>query len=353
VLAVAAWLLRRRLRGATRALGAAAALGVAVGGVWYLRNIVDHGWPLWPFSSAPWGDPRPAIIAHADVKFIDRPGETLSRLDSYYLHHFGGPLLIFCGALAAAVLARSRTVLFAAAAALVSVFIWMNAPFTGVFGATRVFDIGTGDATRYLLPGAAAAAVTVALASRRGGWLRIGCVVLLGAAAVVGLRQTFALGFPSAPAVGTPVAGLLVGAAAAAVLAWGAPRLRVRAWVGPLAGAAAALAFAALAALAAHGFVKRHGETGTRESPLAAWFAGQPSWRDGSERVSSTWSLVGTLAGDRLQHPLVLVDALDACARGRAGGWLVIDRHEALVRHAPGCGVAPGYSDANYEAYAP
>jgi hypothetical protein len=99
--------------------------------------------------------------------------------------------------------------------------------------------------------------------------------------------------------------------------------------------------------------VKRHGETGTRESPLAAWFAGQPSWRDGSERVSSTWSLVGTLAGDRLQHPLMLVDALDACARRRAGGWLVVDRHEALVRHAPPCGVAPGYSDADYEAYAP
>jgi hypothetical protein len=353
VLAVAAWLLRRRLSGAVRALGAAGGLALAVGGVWYLRNIVDHGWPLWPFSAAPWGDPRPAIIAHADVKFIDRPGETLSRLDSYYLHHFGGPLLIFCGALAAAVLARSRTVLFAAAATLVSVFIWMNAPFTGVFGATRIFDIGTGDATRYLLPGAAAAVLTVALASRRGGWLRIGCVVLLTVAAAIGLRQTFALGFPSAPAVGTPVAGMLMGGAAAAVLVWGAPRLRVRVWVGPLAGAVAVLAFAALGALAADGFVRRHGETGTRESPLAAWFAGQPSWRDGSAPVSSTWSLVGTLAGDRLQHPLVLVDALDACARRRAGGWLVVDRHEALVRHASGCGVAPGYSDANYQAYAP
>jgi hypothetical protein len=69
--------------------------------------------------------------------------------------------------------------------------------------------------------------------------------------------------------------------------------------------------------------------------------------------VASTWSLVGTLAGDRLQHPLVLVDALEACASRRAGGWLVIDRHEALARRAPGCGVPPGYSDADYEAYAP
>ena len=49
----------------------------------------------------------------------------------------------------------------------------------------------------------------------------------------------------------------------------------------------------------------------------------------------------------------MLVDALDACARRRAGGWLVVDRHEARVRHAPGCGVPPGFVDANYEAYAP
>jgi hypothetical protein len=328
-------------------------MAVAVGGVWYLRNIVDHGWPLWPFSSAPWGDPRPGIIAHADVKFIDRPSETWSRLHDYYLHHFGGPMLVFCGALVAALLARTRAVLFAAAATIVSVLIWMNAPFTGVFGATRAFDIGTGDATRYLLPGAAAAALTLALASRQGSWLRWACLALLAAATVIGLSQTFDLGFPSAPAVGTPLAGMLAGAVAAAVLVWGAPALRLGRFAAPVAGVVAALALGGLGALAAHGFVKRHGETGTRESGLAAWFAGQPRWRDGSVPVASTWSLVGTLAGDRLQHPLVLVDALAACASHRGGDWLVIDRAEARVRHAPGCGVRPGYVDPSYEAYAP
>jgi hypothetical protein len=215
VLVASAWLLRTSLRRVARPLGAALALALAVGGVWYLRNTVDHGWPLWPFSSAPWGDPRPEIIVHADVKFIDRPGDTWSRLHDYYLRHFGGPMLVFCGALVAALLVRTRAVLLAAAATLASVFIWMNAPFTGVFGATRAFDIGTGDATRYLLPGAAAAALTLALASRRGGWIRWGCLGLLAVAAVIGLWQTFDLGFPSAPAVGTPVAGMLVGVAAA------------------------------------------------------------------------------------------------------------------------------------------
>ena len=49
-----------------------------------------------------------------------RPGATIDRLGDYYLHHFGGPLLVFCGALAAAVAARSRTVLFVALAAWAS-----------------------------------------------------------------------------------------------------------------------------------------------------------------------------------------------------------------------------------------
>jgi hypothetical protein len=385
VLAVAAWPVRRRLRAAGSAAGPAAARGpglapgpgptpapalaaalvlaAGVGGVWYLRNIVQHGWPLWPFSSAPWGDARPAIIANADVHFIERPGETIDRLGSYYLHHFGGPLLVLCGAAVAPLLARTRAALAAAAFALASVFIWMNAPFTGVFGASRAFDVGTGDATRYLLPGAAAAALAVALSSRRGGWLRAACAVLLGAAALVGLRQTFQLGFPSAPAMGTPLAGLLVGAAAAfALVRLGAARSRaagarvpaLRRGGAVAAGLAALLAAGALGALAAHGYVERHGETGTRESPLAGFFASQPAWHDGDRPVASTWSLVATLAGDRLQHPLELVDATEACARGAAlAGWLVVDRAEARARDAGGCGLRPAYSDHDYEAFSP
>jgi hypothetical protein len=352
VLAASAWMLRgRRLRALLPALGAAGVLAVVVGGFWYLRNIWQHGWPLWPFSSAPWGDPRPPVIANADVKFIERPGETIDRIGQYYLDHVGAPLLMFCGALGAALLARSRAVALACLATAVSVFIWMNAPFTGVFGSSRAFDIGTGDATRYLLPGAAAAALTIALASRRGGRLRIACALLLAAAAVIGVRQTFALGYPNVPSAGTPLAGMALGA----VGAWLLSRVRLpslrRASIAAI-GAAAVLVAGGVGALAASGYVERHGETGTRESPLARWFAAQPTWRDGSAPVASTWSLVGTLAGDRLQHPLVLVGATEACARGRAAGWLVVDRNEARLQRAPGCGVAPGYSDHDYQAYA-
>jgi hypothetical protein len=353
VLVVAGVASRRALRRLAPALGAAAALAVGVGGVWYLRNIAQHGWPLWPFSSAPWGDRRPAIIDNADVRFLDRPGETIDRLGPYYRDHFGGPLLVFCGALAAALVARSRAAAYAALATLGAILIWMNAPFTGVFGSTRAFDVGTGDATRYLLPGAAAAGLAVALASRRGGWLRVACAALLAVAAAIGVKQTFDLGFPNVPSPGTPLAGLVLGAAAAAGLVWVAPRMRVPRALVPAVGVAGVLAFGALGAVAATGFVERHGETGTRESPLAAWFAAQPAWRDGSDPVVSTWSLVGTMAGDRLQHPLELAGAREACRRGRASGWLVVDRNEARARGAAGCGVPPGYSDRDYQAYGP
>jgi hypothetical protein len=352
VLLIAVLLLRGpRLRSLARPLAAAAVLGVLVGGFWYLRNTWQHGWPLWPFSSGPWGDARPALIANADIKFIDRPGETIDRLGDYYLHHIGGLLVLFCGAVGAALLARSRLVAWSCLVTLLSILIWMNAPFTGVFGSSRAFDIGTGDATRYLLPGAAVAALTIALASRRGGWLRVVCAVVLAAAAAIGLKQTFDLGYPNVPSAVTPIAGALLGALAL----WLLSRLRRpafgRAWLAG-AGAAAVVVAGVAGAVAADGYVQRHAETGTRESHLAGWFASQPEWRDGSAPVVSTWSLVGTLAGDRLQHPLALVGALEACERARSAGWLVVDRKEARLRRAPGCGVPPGYSDPDYQAYA-
>jgi hypothetical protein len=358
VLALAGWSLRAQLRRVLPALGAALALALVAGGYWYLRNIVQHGWPLWPFSSAPWGDARPSLIADADVKFLDRPGETLDRVGQYYLDHVGGVLLMFCGAFVAALLARCRAVAFAALATGASIFIWMNAPFTGVFGESRAFDIGTGDATRYLLPGAAAAALTLALASRRGGWLRWVCAAVLAAAVVIGLDQTFALGYPSVPKLTTPLAGALLGAVAGYATArlagasWSPPP-SLPAFFRPAAALVAVVAAAALAALAANGFIERHGKTNTRESPLAAWFTSQPTWRDGDDPVASTWSLVGTLAGDHLEHPLVLVGAREACARGRAAGWLVIDRNEARLRGAPNCPTPPGYEDRDYQAYGP
>ena len=104
-------------------------------------------------------------------------------------------------------------------------------------------------------------------------------------------------------------------------------------------------------AAAANGYVKRHGSTKTRESRVSAWIARQPAWRDADAPVASTWSLIGPLAGDRLQHPLVLLDARSAC-RHAAGDWLVLDVHEEQAARAHNCGV-PGYSDGDFVAYTP
>ncbi|MEA2404781.1 MAG: hypothetical protein QOE08_1428 [Thermoleophilaceae bacterium] len=360
VLAFGGWRARGALRPLAVPLAAAAAGAVAVGGVWYLRNLFSHGSPLWPFVSAPWGDPRPPLFDAADVRFIHRAGDTLDRLGSYYLHHFGGPIVLLAGALAAAVMARSRAVTAAAVAAGLSVLIWADAPFTGVVD-NPAFDIGTGDATRYLLPGAAAAAAALALASRRPGWVRRVALALLAIAAVVSLGNSGDLGFPSVPSTFTPLAGAAIGAALAALSRVRGVRQRLR-LPGPAARAGAAVVVAAAVALAgaaaSRGFVERHGATGTSESGVAAWFAAQPEWRDGDGPVRSTWSLVGTLTGDHMEHRLELVSAREGCRRvtmPEPGAWVVLDRREAARHGLARCAGAPPppYSDDVYEAYAP
>jgi hypothetical protein len=358
LLAFGGWRARGELRRLALPLGLAAAGALAVGGVWYFRNLFSHGSPLWPFVSAPWGDPRPPLFDRADVRFLNRPGETVDRLGSYYLHHFGGPIVLLAGAVAAAVMARSRAVTAAAVAAAVSALIWANAPFTGVVD-NPGFDIGTGDATRYLLPGAAAAATALALATRRPGWVRRVALALLAVALVVALDNSRDLGFPSVPSTFTPLAGAAAGAALAAVSRVRALRLRLpgaaaRVGAGIALGAAVALAGAA----ASDGFVERHGATGTSESGVAAWFATQPEWRDGHGPVRSTWSLVGTLTGDHMQHRLELVSAREGCralAARRPGAFTVLDRREAARQGVARCPGAPAasYSDDVFEAFAP
>jgi hypothetical protein len=318
-----------------------------VGGVWYLRNLFVHGWPLWPFQSGPVGDPVPSPIAATDTTFFERPGETLSRLGSYYWHHFGGPLILLGGALAAALAARRRAVLAAAAATGLSVLLWANAPFTGVLQ-THAFDIGTGDATRYLLPGVAAAVLTIALASRRAG-LRVPVIAVLAAAAAVGLYETLDLGYPSAPPGWVPAAGALVGTLAAALLR----RVPIPA-LPRAAVAVAALALLAVgSAAAADGFVERHARTDVRGTELARWFATQPEWRDGHTPVLSTFLVLAPLAGDRLEHPLELVPARTACRRAAAAhAWLVLDRLAQRVARVPECG-RPDHATREYAVYRP
>ena len=357
-LGVALVLLRTHLRALARPLVLAVLLGAGAGGVWYVRNLIEHGSPLWPFVAAPWGDPQPPLIAAADISFLDRPGETLSRLGAYYLDHFGGALVVLAGALLAPLLAPRRAVIATAAAVALSVLLWMNAPFTGVVE-QRGFEQGTGDATRYLLPGVAAAVLAVALASRRGGARGAVALGLLAAGLAWNLVNLFRLGFPSAPSPTTPLAGGALGVLVAVVVTalGGRPRAvhRLPRWAPAAAGV---LLAGVLLAPVAGGYVARHAETGGRQAAVTAWLTSQPRWREGDDPVATSFSLIGPLAGDRLRHPLALFVPREPCPRLRARaarGWLVFDRVAGVPPGVARCLGRPGpdFQDADYRAYAP
>jgi hypothetical protein len=288
VSAIALYAARARLRALALPLALSAAGALVIGGTWYLRNFIEHGSPLWPFVSTPWGDPKPALIDLSDYSFLDRPAQTLSRVGDRYLERFLGGIVLLAGGIAAPLLARTRVVAAAALATAVSLLLWLNAPFTGVFD-VPAFDVGTAEATRYLLPGLGVAVLALGLAWRdsRGAARRVALAVL-AAAGLVSAVQSFRIGFPAAPSPTTPLAGAIAGALGALAL----PRLlrAVPAWSPPaFAGAAyALLALLAGAALAlpASGYVRRHAEAKLFDGGLAGWFDSQSAWRDGEQPVA-------------------------------------------------------------------
>src|SRR5439155_2456134 len=105
---------------------------VAIGGVWYVRNAVTHGSPLWPFRALPFGDPEPPFFRRLDTTFAGRPRATLDRNADIYVKTLAGALLVLALGLAAPLLApRRRWVAAAWAATLVALVSWLVAPFTG------------------------------------------------------------------------------------------------------------------------------------------------------------------------------------------------------------------------------
>src|SRR3954471_808320 len=199
VLVLAFWPARAQLRSLARPLSLSLAAAVAVGGVWYLRDLVTHGSPFWPIVSAPWGDPVPKSIAIVDTTFLDRLGPTLDRIGNEYLHHFGGGIILLAGGvLAVAAASRDRRVRWASLFVALGFLLWARAPVTGVPVETRL-DSVIFSTTRYLLPVLAGAAVALALAASGRGAGALVARGVLAVVAVVNLAQTFDLGFPLAP----------------------------------------------------------------------------------------------------------------------------------------------------------
>src|SRR3954447_8414341 len=212
VLALAFWPARAQLRLLARPLTLALGAALAVGGVWYLRDLVTHGSPFWPIVAAPWGDPIPKSIAIVDTTFLGRLGPTIDRIGHDYLHRFGGGILLLAGGvLAFAGAYRDRRVRWASLFVALGFLLWARAPVTGVPEETRLDGV-IFSTTRYLLPVLAGAAVALALAAAGRGAAAWVAGAGLAAVAVVNLARAFALGCPLARRPPTPLLGAVAGA---------------------------------------------------------------------------------------------------------------------------------------------
>jgi hypothetical protein len=362
VLALALWHHRARLP--WRTIGLALGVATLVGGVWYLRNLFDHGSPFWPIVSTPWGDPVPVSVKGVQTSFLDRPGATIDLLGHSYLARFGGGLLLLAGGALAPLAAPRRRVMLAAAAVVAGVLVWARSPVTGI-APEHTLPETIFSTTRYALPVVAAGCVALALAATEGRKPRVAALLALAAAVVVNLVQTLRLDFPVAPSAFTPLTGAVAGGVLAVASAWlvgrvprraGTIRPRVRA--GAL--AAAALAAGALLAVPAAGFVKRQGDTrSVAVSVVVRELASDPAFRSGSAPVATTPAYIGVLAGDRLRHRLEAIPPRRSCveaARRARTQWLVIyggplgGVAPAAVRR---CLPPPLYDDGPFTIYRP
>ncbi|HKP91898.1 MAG TPA: hypothetical protein VJT75_18165, partial [Thermoleophilaceae bacterium] len=359
VLAWALWSQRARLRGLWRPLALAALLALGSGGVWYLRNLLDHGSPLWPFVATPWGTPLPRAMGTVNDSFAEHPRETIRVVGDLYRDRFlGGVVLLAAGALAPLLAWRQRAVWIASAACVVSFLAWTRAPFTGVPPAPFRITEGVFSTTRYLAPAIAAAALALALAgSGRGVRARL-AQLALAAGAGIELVQAFDLGWPTMPSATTPVAGAAAGAAVATIVSVASRRPR-RAPPRMLRPAllVSALALGALLTVPADGYMQRHADSGAFAHGLTAWMAGRP---EGSRSVWTAPATVATLTGDHLERRLRPIPARADCAAIRAHAR--DDYVVAYVGRLPGGGARgpaacftrpPSYSDDAFRVWAP
>lgn len=312
---------RRRLGDHRRPLVLAALGASVVGGVWYVRNMIGHGAPLWPMAEFPGSDPRPPLFEAQAHSLLSRPDESLSGHLGEYEQLLAGYLVLIAAAIVAPFLARRREVTFAGIAAALSVGIYVNAPYTGA-GDLESLARPFLTALRYLLPAAAAAGFCVVLAAARGKQPgRSFAVAALVLAVAWNLWRAADLDYPLTPSVLTLVLAAALGAFAASL----APA-RLLPWV-PVAGLSA---FVVAGAVATDGYTLRHARAGTPRvpfSPVVGLLADRSDFEDGSERVSMAPGVSAMLAGDTLEHEVVLIPIDEPCSKVEArarDGWVVI-----------------------------
>lgn len=316
---------RGRLRPFARPLVLAGLVAVGVGGFWYLRDLFTHGSPFWPWAAAPWGDPMPEFLERTYPSLLERPRATLEgRLDDYASRVGGGALLV-AAAMLVALIARTRAALALAAGVAGLCVLWAAAPSTAITD-EQAFD-GSVSQTRYLLPMFGLAAVALALATRDPGWQRRLAAAALAGSVAWSLAQIVTGDFPDAAPAWALIAAAGLGAGGATTL----PRFGLP---GRAALLSILLAAVVLLAIPANGFVRRHAEAGRFfDEPLVGFLSERPGFEDGEDTVAMAPVLAGTLAGDRLQHDVVLIPAASRCdevAARRRDGWVIL-RHDSLL----------------------
>lgn len=317
-----------------------------VGGLWYVRNLILHGSPLWPFVQESFGDPIPALYREAGATFLGTIGRSLAgdRPGLYFEQLATAPALLLAAPVAAAFV-RTRRVVLAAAVAMLGALIWSKAPFTGRPEDPLLdFTFGT---TRYLVPALGAAVLTLALATADAGpRTRRAVTLLLAVSAVWSAVKSLQLGFPEVP----PALTLTTGALAGAVVLRARPR-----WALPL----ALLALAIVCVRVTDQFAGRVAQNvRLTQAGAIGFLARQPGFDTGDAPVYTAPATLAALAGDRLTHPLRFLPARTSCDRVRAlHGWFVLGTPPPTryLRAVPAvaclAGVTPVYDDGRYRVY--
>jgi hypothetical protein len=111
------------------------------------------------------------------------------------------------------------------------------------------------------------------------------------------------------------------------------------------------------------GWLWRSSRASTYEAPVLAFMLREPGFDSGSEPVSFAPSVLATLSGPRLRHPISLIGASEPCARVRERlrrGWIVVKPNAVLAGvtapfDAGVClrGEHPVYSDGTTLVYPP
>ncbi len=306
------------------ALASAAVIGGLVGATWYLRNLIEHGSPLWPFAG---GDPQPPLFARLDHSLLQRPRTTLSSQARRYFESLGGAPVLFAAAVVAPALVRRPLVAWGALATACSVLLYAAGPVTG---RPNVDELAFLPATtvRYLLPAIAAACATLALTagSRRG---RLPAQAVLAVATGLSLVATWPFGYPDGPSLVLAAAGALGGAGAAALVS----RVGIR----PVLAGAGLIAAVALTG-ASSGLVLRHAKlNANRFSGVSLELERRSGFKRSQAPVATNSSPLATLAGDRLDRRVDLIPARETCAeveRKLRGSWIILSTSPPLPTRA-------------------